>query len=82
MSFRMVSIGFLLVAVAVAVEGCSSGSSSSGSTGSDASDCAATGQEIHDAAVKRGLDPNTVCSSSDPTVVKDFGAACAKQKGC
>ncbi len=71
------------LAAGALVVGCSGGSStSSGSGGSDSSDCVSTQQEIRDAAAKRGLDPTTVCTSTDPAVQKDFAAACAKAKGC
>jgi hypothetical protein len=82
------AVGAVLVAAAVlAAEGCAGGSStSSSSSGGDASttDCAAIDKEIRDAAVKRGLDPTGVCTSTDPQVMMDFQAACAnaKAKGC
>jgi hypothetical protein len=74
------------VVIMVAAQGCAGGSSTSGSLGGDAStsDCATIQKEIHDAAVKRGINPNGVCSSTDPQVMTDFKQACAdaKANGC
>ncbi len=55
---------------------CSSGTSSSGRN------CGEVDREIHDAAVKRGLDPATVCVSTDAAVKKAFDNACAQQRSC
>ena len=71
---------------------CSSTSTPSGQdggldAGADAAadsgkDCSASVTAVNNAAVRRGLDPDTVCASSDPAIVKDFGAACDELKAC
>jgi hypothetical protein len=45
-------------------------------------DCSASETAIKDAATRRGLDPDTVCSSSDAAIMKDFAAACAELQAC
>jgi hypothetical protein len=45
-------------------------------------DCSASQNAINAAATRRGLDPDTVCSSSDAAVMKDFAAACAELQAC
>jgi hypothetical protein len=72
----------LRLGAAILCAACSGGSSTSGSGGAGSTDCVNTQQEIRDAADKRGLDPTTVCTSTDPAIQKDFAAACAKAKGC
>jgi hypothetical protein len=45
-------------------------------------DCSASENAINGAATRRGLDPDTVCSSSDAAIMKDFAAACAELQAC
>ena len=69
-------------------------SSSSPSSGQDAGagdagtahdsgkDCSASVTAVSNAATRRGLDPDTVCSSMDAAIMKDFAAACAELQAC
>jgi hypothetical protein len=73
---------------------CACSSSSSPSTGQDAGggeagggqdsgkDCSASETAIVNAATRRGLDPDTVCASTEASVMQDFAAACAELKAC
>lgn len=70
---------------------CSSSSPSSGQDGGpgeagpgqdSGKDCSASVTAINNAATRRGLDPDTVCASTDASVMADFAAACAELKAC
>ncbi len=72
----------LVIALALVILGCSSGSSSG--------DCDAIGDEIRAEAIKRNFDGNNdgkpdaegVCTSTRPDIQRDFAASCAKLKEC
>jgi len=45
-------------------------------------DCDAIATEIRDAANKRGIAPTGVCTSTNPSIMKDFAEACGRLKAC
>ena len=61
------------------VAACSSSTSDKTKTQAD---CDAIATQIRTAATQRSLDPNGVCSSTDPAVKKDFGASCQSLQDC
>ncbi len=58
------------------------GASDAGAGHDSGKDCSAIQNAINAAATRRGLDPDTVCSSSDASIMKDFAAACAELHAC
>lgn len=70
----------VIMVVLACIAACSS-SSSSDKTKTQA-DCDAISSQIRTAATQRSLDPNGVCTSTDPAIQKDFSAACQNLKDC
>jgi hypothetical protein len=58
------------------------GSGDAGGGHDSGKDCSASVNAINNAATRRGLDPDTVCSSSDAAIMKDFAPACAELQAC
>lgn len=63
-----------LVALLLAAVACSGSSSGQ--------DCDAVADAIRKAAISRGISPSGICNSTDPTIQKDFGPACASLRSC